>query len=107
VTPVACSTDPLLVYGIALTVYKGYPPSLPDQDIQKHLFLHSSLSIFKLDSMGQAISAVRETLTGGDEAANKNLKDQLNFLVNAANSKLDKYQGDLDEYVSVTLLVVL
>jgi hypothetical protein len=51
--------------------------------------------------MGQAIAAIRETLTAGDEQAKKNVQEQLAFLVNAANSKLDKYQSDLDELVAL------
>jgi len=47
--------------------------------------------------MGQAIATIREQASAGDEAAKKNILEQLSFLVNAANSKLDKYQGDLDD----------
>ncbi|KIJ30867.1 hypothetical protein M422DRAFT_176891 [Sphaerobolus stellatus SS14] len=47
--------------------------------------------------MGQAIASLRETISAGDKAAKKDVLEQLAFLVNAANSKLDKYQGDLDE----------
>ncbi|KIJ45365.1 hypothetical protein M422DRAFT_46819 [Sphaerobolus stellatus SS14] len=46
--------------------------------------------------MGQAIASVREMISAGDKAAKKDVLEQLAFLVNAANSKLDKYEGDLD-----------
>ena len=49
--------------------------------------------------MGQAIASLREEIAGGDDSAKQDITEQLTFLVNAANSKLDKYQGDLDECV--------
>ncbi|EPQ57907.1 hypothetical protein GLOTRDRAFT_126400 [Gloeophyllum trabeum ATCC 11539] len=47
--------------------------------------------------MGQAIATLRQSLSEGDQAVARNVKEQLTFLVNAANSKLDKYQSDLHQ----------
>ncbi|KIJ47574.1 hypothetical protein M422DRAFT_163688 [Sphaerobolus stellatus SS14] len=46
--------------------------------------------------MGQAIASLREMISAGDKAAKKDVLEQVAFLVNTANSKLDKYEGDLD-----------
>lgn len=47
--------------------------------------------------MGAAVSAFRNALASADKEAKAQLLEQLAFLVKAANSKLDKYQGDLEE----------
>jgi hypothetical protein len=46
--------------------------------------------------MGPAISALRESITAGDDAAKKQTKEQLDFLVKAVDAKLDGYQAELD-----------
>lgn len=51
--------------------------------------------------MGQTISAVRDAITAGDKQAKKDVVEQLTFLVKTANTKLDKYQADLNECVHV------
>ncbi|KAH6885563.1 hypothetical protein BKA70DRAFT_1236966 [Coprinopsis sp. MPI-PUGE-AT-0042] len=47
--------------------------------------------------MGAAISAFRDGLHELDDKEKARTKEQLDFLVKAANSKLDKYQNDLDD----------
>ena len=49
--------------------------------------------------MGAAISAVRASITEGDKQAKHDADERLEFLVNAADAHLDKYQSDLDQYV--------
>ncbi|KAG8886544.1 hypothetical protein FRB98_001236 [Tulasnella sp. 332] len=46
--------------------------------------------------MGSAISAVRENITAGDKANKEEIKDQLDFLVTAADNKLDHFQSELE-----------
>lgn len=53
--------------------------------------------------MGQAISAIKDVLLSSDKQNKKELEEQLAFLVNSANDRLDKYQIELDEYVSSPL----
>ncbi|KAJ2913567.1 hypothetical protein MD484_g6827, partial [Candolleomyces efflorescens] len=47
--------------------------------------------------MGQAIAAARQQASQADEESKKKTLEQLSFLVNAANSKLDHYQNQLEE----------
>lgn len=47
--------------------------------------------------MGTAISALREQMTGGDDSSKQKMKEQLDFLVKAVDSKLDTYQAQLDQ----------
>lgn len=47
--------------------------------------------------MGAEISKLRDMILGGDKAAKENVLQQLLFLVNAANSKLDTYQAEMDK----------
>jgi hypothetical protein len=67
----------------------------PLMEPNSYLQLPALISDLFSYNMGQAISAIRETLTAGDAAAKKDVLEQLTFLVNAANAKLDKYQADL------------
>jgi hypothetical protein len=47
--------------------------------------------------MGAAISALRDQILGGDKKAKEDILQQLLFLVNAANNKLDNYQADMEQ----------
>lgn len=47
--------------------------------------------------MGTAISTIREQITGGDDSSKQKMKEQLDFLVKAVDSKLDTYQAQLDQ----------
>ncbi|KAH6908487.1 hypothetical protein BKA70DRAFT_1427079 [Coprinopsis sp. MPI-PUGE-AT-0042] len=47
--------------------------------------------------MGSAISMVRQQAAQADAESKARMREQLDFLVNAANSKLDKYQNELDD----------
>ncbi|KAJ2935568.1 hypothetical protein H1R20_g1526, partial [Candolleomyces eurysporus] len=47
--------------------------------------------------MGAAVSAFRNAITEPDKEAKARLLEQLAFLVKSANSKLDKYQGELED----------
>jgi hypothetical protein len=44
--------------------------------------------------MGNAISKARKAAREGEK---KEVQEQLDFLVNAANGKLDKYQNQIEE----------
>jgi hypothetical protein len=47
--------------------------------------------------MGTAVSAFRETLLQNGQANIKEVEEQLKFLVNSANDRLDKYQNELEQ----------
>ncbi len=49
--------------------------------------------------MGAAVSAMRESITGDDDNKKQAVKQQLDFLVNTANTKLDQWQAQMDAYV--------
>ncbi|THG98721.1 hypothetical protein EW026_g3524 [Hermanssonia centrifuga] len=46
--------------------------------------------------MGAAVSAMRESITGDDDNKKQAVKQQLDFLVNTANTKLDQWQAQMD-----------
>ncbi|KAH6897668.1 hypothetical protein BKA70DRAFT_1406675 [Coprinopsis sp. MPI-PUGE-AT-0042] len=47
--------------------------------------------------MGAAISAARREADRADEESKQKFKEQLDFLVNVANNKLDQYQNELED----------
>jgi hypothetical protein len=54
--------------------------------------------------MGAAISAARDEVLASQKANKKEILDQLAFLVNSANARLNKYEADLHECVSISSL---
>ncbi|KAG8775469.1 hypothetical protein FRC12_001474 [Ceratobasidium sp. 428] len=46
--------------------------------------------------MGTAVSVFRDEIRKADKANRKDLEEQLKFLVNSANDRLDKYQAELE-----------
>jgi hypothetical protein len=51
--------------------------------------------------MGAAISAARREAERADEESKQRIKEQLDFLVNVANNKLDQYQNEIEELVPI------
>lgn len=51
--------------------------------------------------MGAAISAARREAERADEESKQRVKEQLDFLVNVANNKLDQYQNEIEESVPI------
>ncbi|KAG8928899.1 hypothetical protein FRC02_006238 [Tulasnella sp. 418] len=47
--------------------------------------------------MGAAVSAFRETILSSEKANKEEIKQQLDFLVKATESKLDAYQAQLED----------
>ena len=46
--------------------------------------------------MGQAISALRDSLTAGDAAAQAKAKQDVDILSKMVDAQLDKYEADLN-----------
>jgi hypothetical protein len=65
-------------------------------------FTFRLLVLFSLTTeplMGAAISAARREADRAEDESKQRIKEQLDFLVNTANSKLDQYQNELEELV--------
>lgn len=74
-----------------LVQYKDVAFVLPKTNIRSSLYHLFSFT------MGAEISKLRDMLLGGDKKAKEDVLQQLLFLVNAANSRLDIYQAEMDK----------